>query len=138
MGFLLDLLLGSRSNSDPAPEERSERIYAYGGDDWKYICDSKGHRTGEFKWNPREDRWEKLGFNGDTVEYIERFGREYIHRDSCGYFTGKDVIEDSRTVSHYDRNGKKIGYITKDNFNNLTRHTYIEEKKDIFGRKKKK
>ena len=56
-----------------------------------------------------------------------------VHKDYYENVTQVDKLEDSRTVAHYDSKGNKTGYTTKDFSNNLTRHTYSEDKKEEGG-----
>ena len=137
MGFLKDLLLGSSSNT--SPREKSERVSVYDHGGHKSIYDSQGHWKEDLRYNRESGRWDKLDFHGNVTGHIERNSKgEMVHRDYNERITGIDRREDSRTVSHYDSKGNKTGYTTKDYNNNLTKHTYIKEERDIFGRIKKK
>lgn len=134
MGIFKDLLLGSSKKDDRT--ERTERMDVRGSDERREIYDSKGHWKEEHRWNPRTDRWDKLDMHGNVIGHIERDSHgNMVHRDYFENVTGVDKRDDYRTVSHYDSRGRKTGYTTKDNMNNLTRHTYTEGTKASSGSK---
>ena len=138
MGLLKDLLLGN-SNSSSSPSERTEKVSIYDHGDRKTIYDKDGHWKEDLRYNRESGRWDKLDFHGNVTGHIERDSRgDFIHTDDMERVTGIDRIDDSRKISHYDSKGNKTGYITKDFKNDLTKHTYVKEERDIFGRVKKK
>ena len=138
MGILKDLLGLGNDKKDTRPE-KSERIRVEGGDTRKSVYDSEGHWKEDLRWNPESDRWDKLDMNGNVTGHIERDALGNMrHTDYYENTVQVDKIKDFRTLEHYDSKGNKTGYTTKDYSNNLTKHTYIEEEKDIFGRTKNK
>lgn len=135
MGILKDLFFGN-SDKNEERKEKAERISVRGTDERREIYDKDGHWQEEHRWNPETDEWDKLDFHGNVIGHIRRdMHGDMVHTDYFNRITGVDKREDSRTVAHYDSKGNKTGYTTKDLSNNLTKHTYIEEK-DIWGRKK--
>ena len=138
MGLLKDLLLGS-SNSSTSPREKTERVSVYDHGNYKSVYDKDGHWKEDIRYNRGSGRWDKLDFHGNVVGHIEKDSKgNILHRDYMENLTRIDRREDSRTVSHYDSKGNKTGYTTKDFKNDLTKHTYMKEERDIFGRVKNK
>ena len=129
MGILKDLFFGSDKDKETRKEKTEcVEIRDYGG--YKSVYDSQGHWREDLRWNPESGRWDKLDSHGDVTGHIERNVRgDMVHTDFRENVTGIDKREGPRTVSHYDSKGNKTGYTTKDYSNNLTRHTYEQEKK---------
>lgn len=124
MGILKDLLLGSDKETRP---EKTERVDIRGLGSRKEIYDKEGHITGELRWNPHTDRWDKLDTHGNVTGHIERdMHGDMVHKDCFNRITHIDRRESNGSVGHYDGKGKKTGYTTRDYSNNLTIHTYID------------
>ncbi len=133
MGILKDILFGSDKQKEQR-KEKTERVDVRGHDERREVYDSQGHWKEEHRWNPHTDRWDKLDIHGDVIGHIERDSSgNMVHKDYYENVTQVDKLEDSRTVAHYDSKGNKTGYTTKDFSNNLTRHTYSEDKKEEGG-----
>ena len=138
MGLFKDLLLGGSNSSTPSGE-KTERVSIYDHGDRKSIYDSQGHWKEDLRYNRESGRWDKLDFHGNVTGHVERNSKgDFVHRDYMERVTGVDKVDNSRKISHYDSKGNLTGYTTKDFKNDLTKHTFIKEERDIFGRIKKK